>query len=66
MRNNRYRQGIHVNNESDNEDNDYSRYSLRPNLSLFNISMDDLQYQQVPQQHDWLHNILHSTKMDDF
>jgi hypothetical protein len=66
MRNNRYRQGIQVNNESDNEDNDYSRYSLRPNLSLFNISTDDLQYQQVPQQQDWLNNILHSTKMDDF
>ncbi len=51
----------------ESDDEDYSRYSLRPNLSLFNVSMDNLNhqseeyYQQVPEQQNV---ILHSTKIE--
>jgi hypothetical protein len=72
---NHYQQGVHVNihDQSDDDDDD-SRYSLHPNLSLFNISTDNVQYQseeyyqQVPQQqkHDWLDDIFHSTKIEHY
>ncbi len=50
-----------MSDESDNED--YSRYSLQPNLSLFNISIDSFDQQQVLQQ-NWLDEIFHSTKIE--
>ncbi len=65
----RYRQGVHINISDESDDEDYSRYSLQPNLSLFNISTDNLHYQseeyhqQVLHQH-WLDDIFHSTKIE--
>ncbi|CAF2796644.1 unnamed protein product [Rotaria sp. Silwood2] len=76
---NYFQQAMHVNmynknnfGENDDEDDDdiYARYSLRPNLSLFNISSDNLHYQrdefheQISQQQNWLDNIFHSTKIE--
>ena len=67
--NQRYNQ---VHDESQEEDDeDLSRYSLRPNLSLFNISADNLNYQTEDDVDDesrhpyWLDEILHSTKIDE-
>jgi hypothetical protein len=50
MQINRYRQGVHINMSDESDNEDYSRYSLRPNLSLFNISTDSLHHQQILQQ----------------
>ncbi len=50
------------------EDDDYLQYSLRPNLSLFHISAENLNDQSkddIPPQHDWLDDIFHSTKIED-
>jgi hypothetical protein len=64
-------QNMYVDSDIEEEDDDYSRYSLRPNLSLFNISIENLNsqsqeyYQQVPRQDDWLDDIFHSTKIED-
>ena len=61
-----------VNDEIEEEDaEDLWRYSLRPNLSLFNISVDNLNYQtdddveEEPRHPYWLDEILHSTKIDE-
>jgi len=62
MQINRYRQGVHINTSDESDNEDYSRYSLRPNLSLFNISTDSLHHQQILQQ-NWLDEIFHSTKI---
>jgi hypothetical protein len=51
--------------EEQDDDDDYSRYSLRPNLSLFNISIENLNSQQILRQQDWLDDVFHSTKIDD-
>jgi hypothetical protein len=65
-------QNMYADSDIEEEDNDYSRYSLQPNLTLFNISTENLNfqsqeyYQQVSRQHDWLDDILHSTKIEDY
>ncbi len=69
MQINRYRQGVHVNMSDESDNEDYSRYSLRPNLSLFNVSTEDLhyqseEYQQQVLQQNWLDDIFHSTKIE--
>ena len=48
--------------ESDIEEDDDDTYSLRPNLSLFNISTENVNYQQQ----NWLDDVLHSTKIEDY
>jgi len=51
----------------DEEDNDDCwRYSLQPDLSLFNISSDNLNYQQTLRQNEWLEEIFHSTKIEEY
>ena len=60
-----------ANNIEEEDDNDCSRYSLRPNLSLFNVSMDNLHSPTVDfdddllRPQDWLDDIFHSTKIED-
>ncbi|CAF3984503.1 unnamed protein product [Adineta steineri] len=60
---------VEVNIEEEEDDDDYHvRYSLRPNLSLFNISAENLNYQSqgfIPSQQDWLDDIFHSTKIEE-
>jgi hypothetical protein len=54
--------------EEEEDDDDYLQYSLRPNLSLFHISaenLNDLSKDYIPPQHDWLDDIFHSTKIED-
>ena len=59
--------------KDDIEDNcdDHDRYSLRPNLSLFNISIENSDHlsevsnQERSSEHEWLDNIFHSTKIED-
>lgn len=59
-------QNMYVDSDIEEEqDDDYSRYSLRPNLSLFNISIENLNSQQILRQQDWLNDVFHSTKIDD-
>ncbi len=53
-------------NIEEEDDDDYSRYSLRPNLSLFNISTENLNSQLTLQQLNWLDDIFHSTKIEDY
>lgn len=62
---------LEENRDIEKDDNDdYSRYSLRPNLSLFNISSDNIHYEldeycgPINQQKNWLDNVFHSTKIE--
>ncbi|CAF2393581.1 unnamed protein product [Rotaria sp. Silwood2] len=78
IKENHYRQIVHENlyvksEDIDEEDDDYSRYSLQPNLSLFNISTENLNYksedynqERLSRQYDWLDNIFHSTKIEEY
>ncbi|CAF4690936.1 unnamed protein product [Rotaria sp. Silwood1] len=78
MKENHFKQIVHENPyvnsvNIEEEDDDYSRYSLRPNLSLFNISTENLNYksqdfdrEDLSQQHDWLDNIFHSTTIEEY
>jgi hypothetical protein len=66
-------QNMYAENDIDEEDNDdLWRYSLQPDLSLFNISAENLNYQsqenyqQIKRQNDWLEEIFHSTKIEDY
>ncbi len=59
-------QNMYVDRDIEEEDDDYSRYSLRPNLSLFNISTENLNSQLTLQQLNWLDDIFHSTKIEDY
>ncbi|CAF3894650.1 unnamed protein product [Rotaria sordida] len=65
-------ENLYVKNE-DIEEDDYSRYSLRPNLSLSYISTENLNNQSQDydqngslKQHDWLDDIFHSTKIEEY
>ncbi len=63
---------MYVDSDIEEEDDDYSRYSLRPNLSLFNISIENLNSpslesdQQLSRQHHLLDEVFHSTKIEDY
>ena len=61
-------QDLYVENHIEEED-DYSRYSLRPNLSLFNISADNAHLhdydEEIPRHQDWPEDIFHSTKIGE-
>jgi hypothetical protein len=59
---------MYADSDIEEEDDDFSRYSLRPNLSLFNISAENLNYQSMDfsRQHHGLDDIFHSTKIEDY
>ena len=57
--------------EDEDDEEDFSRYSLRPNLSLFNVSVENLHSvtqeldDELPRPQEWMNEIFHSTKIDD-
>ena len=58
--------------EEDEDEEDFSRYSLRPNLSLFNISVENLHSEtqelddELSRSREWINEIFHSTKIDEY
>ncbi|UJR35176.1 hypothetical protein I4U23_027943 [Adineta vaga] len=60
-----YRQNMYVEEQQEEEtDDEHYRYSLRPNLSLFNVSLENIN-DYPPLQPDWLDEIFHSTKIEE-
>ena len=63
---------LYLDSHVEEDEHDYSRYSLKPNLSLFNISVDNIPSQlndyddDILRQHDWRDDIFHSTKIDEY
>ena len=59
---------MYAESDIEEEEEDYDQYSLRPNLSLFNISVDNIQcqslefYQHISRDD---REIFHSTKIDE-
>lgn len=60
---------MYAESDIDEEDEDYDQYSLRPNLSLFNISLENVHcqsmefYQQISRDD---REIFHSTKIGEY
>jgi hypothetical protein len=54
---------IYVDSDIEEDDNDYS---LQPNLSLFNISVENLDSLESYRQHHLLDEVFHSTKIEEY
>jgi hypothetical protein len=59
----------HIRRDLNEQDDDFDRYSLRPNLSLLNVSndpfFDESDDEDVSRAPDRLYDVFHSTKIDD-